>query len=81
MALSTGLFVSQSTGEIIDLLGMMMLKSPTFVDRTGYFPGRNIDNVFQTLNESLALRRETLGNDLYTTLRACLRRIPLAAFS
>jgi hypothetical protein len=46
----------------------MVLKSPTFVDKTGYFPKQNIDTVFQALNEGLRLIRGTLGEERYLKL-------------
>jgi hypothetical protein len=47
---------------------MMMLKSPTFVDTTGYFPGRNVETIFHSLNEGLRLIREKLGEERYLRL-------------
>ena len=54
----------------MDHLGFMMLKSPTFVDDTGYFPGRNIDTVFSSLNEGLKVVAKKLGKDRYAALAA-----------
>jgi hypothetical protein len=53
----------------MDMLGGMMILSPTFRDITGYFPGRNIDNTFYELNEGLRLLQPKLGDDLYLKLR------------
>ncbi|MDR3511428.1 MAG: hypothetical protein P4L73_07335 [Caulobacteraceae bacterium] len=47
----------------------MMLDSPTFVDRTGYFPWQNLQTTFYELNEGLRLIREQLGEELYLKLR------------
>jgi hypothetical protein len=47
---------------------MMMLKSPTFVDRTGYFPGKNLETTFYELNEALRLISGELGEDRYLKL-------------
>jgi hypothetical protein len=52
----------------MDQLGMMMLKSPTFVDKMGYFPYRNVDTVFHQLNEGLRLIRGKLGEERYLKL-------------
>ena len=52
----------------MDLLGWMMLFSPKFIDQTGYFPGKNIETVFYSLNESLRTIRGTLGEQLYLQL-------------
>lgn len=60
--------VPKGIGEIMDRLGMMMLKSPTFVDKTGYFPGRNVETIFHSLNEGLRLIRSELGEARYLTL-------------
>jgi hypothetical protein len=61
-------YVPQNVSEIMDLLGWMMLASPTFVDRTGYFPGRNIDTEFSALNESFKVIRKTLGEERYAKM-------------
>src|ERR1700722_7846520 len=60
--------VPKGIGEIMDLLGMMMIKSPTFVDKTGYFPGRNVEMIFHALNEGLQLIRSKLGEERYLKL-------------
>jgi hypothetical protein len=46
----------------------MMISSPTFVDKTGYFPERNIDTVFHALNEGLKVTRGKLGEERYRKL-------------
>lgn len=48
----------------------MMLYSPTFKDKTGYFPRQNIDTVFFALNEGLLALRKKLGEERYMTLRS-----------
>lgn len=60
--------VPNGIGEIMDRLGMMMLKSPTFVDKTGYFPGRNVETIFHSLNEGLRLIWAELGEERYLKL-------------
>jgi len=62
-------YIPGTISELIDMLGMMMISSPTFVDKTGYFPERNIDTVFFQFNESLKLLRGKLGEALYLKLR------------
>ncbi len=52
----------------MDQLGFMMLKSPAFVDKTGYFPHQNIDTVFHQLNEGLRLIQGKLGEERYLKL-------------
>ena len=38
------------------------------MDRTGYFPYRNLDYVFQQLTEGLSNIRQTLGEERYNEL-------------
>jgi hypothetical protein len=61
--------IPQGISEIRELLGWMMLRSPTFIDKTGYFPEQNIDHVFCELNEGLRLTRGRLGEEVYLKLR------------
>lgn len=63
-------YIAQTPSELMDLLGMMMLRSPTFQDKMGYFPERNIDTVFYQLNESLSVQRGKLGEERYLQLRS-----------
>ncbi len=63
-------YVPQDVGELLDYLGYMMLASPTFKDKTGYFPRQNIDTAFLGLNEGLLVARKVLGKERYATLRA-----------
>ena len=58
-------YIPNGVSEIRDLLGWMMLSSPTFEDKTGHFPGRNVETAFHALNESLQLIRGKLGEELY----------------
>jgi len=62
-------YIPQTVGEVLDKLGFMMLASPTFVDRRGQFPGRNIDTVFFALNEGLKVIRAEIGDEKYDRLR------------
>jgi hypothetical protein len=61
-------FIPQTIGEVMDYLGMMMLSSPTFIDKTGYFPHNNIHTTFRELNEGLGLIRLKLGEERYLKL-------------
>jgi len=63
-------YIPQDGSELLDQLAYMMLKSPTFKDRTGYFPRQNIDTAFFALNEGLLTLRKTLGEERYATLKA-----------
>ncbi len=57
-------YVPQTLSELRDLLSMMMLSSPTFIDESGYFPERNIDTVFSTLNKGIEANRRKLGDEV-----------------
>lgn len=61
-------YIPKDVSEIRDLLGLMMLSPPTFVDKSGHFPGRNIATTFHALNESLGLIRGKLGEARYLKL-------------
>jgi hypothetical protein len=54
----------------MDFLGSMMLSSPKFKDKTGYFPDRNIDTEFFALNEGLKAIRTKVGEERYHALVA-----------
>lgn len=68
-------YIPQTIGEIWDLLGGMMLDSPTFIDKTGYFPDRNIDTEFFALKEGLKAVRKKLGEERYEKLVAMADRM------
>jgi hypothetical protein len=61
-------YIPKGVSEIMDYLGAMMLDSPTFIDRTGYFPGINLQTTFCELNEGLRLIRGKLGEERYFKL-------------
>ncbi|MBW6532145.1 hypothetical protein KZ820_15495 [Sphingomonas sp. RRHST34] len=58
-------YVPQALSEIEDQLGSMMLKSPHFKDRTGYFPDLSLESSFFKLNSGLDRMREKLGEDVH----------------
>ena len=60
--------IPQSIRQIMEVLALILFKSPTFVDRTGYFPGQNIDTVFRQLGEGLLQNRGKLGEERYLKL-------------
>jgi hypothetical protein len=62
-------YVPQNVGELLDYLAYMMLSSPIFKDKTGYFPQENIDTAFSGLNEGLQVVRMQVGEDYYAVLR------------
>jgi hypothetical protein len=61
-------YVPASLSEVSDLLGSMVLDAPTFIDRLGVFPDRNIDSEFSTLTEGFGIVRKKLGEDRYGQL-------------
>jgi hypothetical protein len=68
-------YIPKGVSEIRDFLGMMMLKSPAFVDKTGYFPDRNLETTFCELNEGLRLIQGKLGEERYLKLVAMSDRM------
>lgn len=58
-------YIPASLSEIYDVLGSMVLDAPTFLDRLGHFPKRNIDTMFHMLTEGLATCRKKLGEAPY----------------
>lgn len=68
-------YIPKSASEVMDELAGMMLNSPDFKDRTGYFPERNIDTEFFALNEGLKYLRQGLGEDRYHQLIAMSDRM------
>jgi hypothetical protein len=61
-------YIPKSVSEIMEVLAFMTLYSPKFVDKTGYFPGQNIDTVFLQLNDGLRLNKGKLGEERYLKL-------------
>ncbi|OYY73073.1 hypothetical protein [Sphingomonas sp. 28-63-12] len=61
-------YIPVSLSEIYDTLGSMILGAPTFVDRLGDFPDRNIDSEFNKLTQGFGLVRKKLGEERYARL-------------
>ena len=61
-------YVPKSLSEIYDLLGMMMLFSPNFIDKSERHADRNIETVFRALNAGLTSRKYELGEEKYRRL-------------
>jgi hypothetical protein len=61
-------YVPSSLSEIYDTLGSMILGAPTFIDRHGDFPNRNIDSEFNKLTEGFGFVRKKLGEERYSKL-------------
>jgi hypothetical protein len=62
------MYVPKDILELLDFLISMLLSAPHFMDKTGYFPYRNLDYVFRQLNEGLNLNRQRLGEERYRQL-------------
>ena len=62
-------YICQTIGELNDKLGWMMLNAPTFKDKTGYFPDRDIENTFTGFNQSLDTLRGKLSEERYAKMR------------
>lgn len=74
-------YIPRNVSEIMDLLGSMMLSSPTFKD--DYFTDRSIETEFFRLNEALGLIRPKIGEvrfaklmELSTRMRALFEADP-----
>jgi hypothetical protein len=61
-------YIAKNIGELRDCIASMMLDSPKFVDTTGYFREKNLDNTFQGLRSSLDGLRTKLGDERYCKL-------------
>ena len=61
-------YIPASLSEIYDQLGSMILFAPTFIDKAGVFPERNVETEFETLVQGFGLVRKKLGEDRYATL-------------
>lgn len=62
------IYVPKDISELLDFLISMLLSAPKFIDKTGYFPYRNLDYVFRQLHEGLSHNRRTLGEERYQDL-------------
>lgn len=60
--------VPENIGELQDLLGMIMLSRPTFLDQD--FQRQNIDTVFAALNLGIESCKARLGGEAYLQLLA-----------
>ena len=60
-------YIPQTVGEVVDLLGSMVLDAPKFEDES-YFVGMSIETEYFALDEGLKLIRRKLGEDRYAKL-------------
>lgn len=61
-------YLPASLSEIYDLLALLVLEAPTFIDETGHFPEQNIDTVFTMLTRGFGQVRKKLGEERYAKL-------------
>jgi len=66
-------YIPKTLDEVMDQLGFMMMKSPTFEDPV--FPGRSIETAFLQLNEGLGAIRKELGEERFRVLAALSDRV------
>ena len=62
------MYVPKDIPDLLDFLVSMLLSAPKFIDKTGYFPYRNLDYMFRQLNEGLSVNRPKLGEERYHKL-------------
>jgi hypothetical protein len=67
--------VPQDVGELRDLLSLILLSAPKFLDNTGYLPHRDLDYVFQQLLAGLDHNRAKLGEERYVQLKGMSERM------
>ena len=68
-------YIPQTTGELWDLIGGMMLDAPTFKDDSGYFPGMSIETEFRALNGGIDAVRKKIGEERHAALIALSDRM------
>ena len=61
-------YIPASLSEIYDLLASLVGGAPTFIDRSGAFPERNIDSEFHVLTEGFGKVRKKVGEERYAAL-------------
>jgi hypothetical protein len=55
-----------TVSELLDMLGFIMVKAPSFEDPI--FPGRNLHSVFVQLNDGLERVRPKIGDEKFAAL-------------
>lgn len=68
-------YIPKNISEIAVLLGDMMLSAPKFVDKSGLFPGLDINATFFELNEGLKVVRSRVGEEDYARLAELSNRM------
>jgi hypothetical protein len=59
-------YIPKNIDEIIDRLGWMTLKAPTF--RDSFFTDRNVETIFFELNEALRRNKRKFGDENFARL-------------
>ena len=54
--------------ELLELLSVMLVSAPKFLDKTGYFPYLNLEHIFRELKAGLNHNRPALGEERYHEL-------------
>lgn len=67
-------YIPASLSEIYDLMALMVLGAPTFVDKAGHFPEQDIHTVFAMLAGGLDQVRRKLGEERYAQLNELAAR-------
>jgi hypothetical protein len=68
MGMSYKGYVPKGLDAIYDLLGFMMLYSPTFIDKTERIADQNVETVFHSLNAALLAHKDDLREEKYVRL-------------
>lgn len=63
-------YIPKTIGEIVDLLGWMILGAPLMEGDQVYFPSQSAETEFFALREGLGLVRKKIGEDTYLKLIA-----------
>lgn len=63
-------YTPQDASELLDLLGMMLLSAPTYIDEEGYFPEQTLETVFEAFYGGLDASRGEIGDERYAQLAA-----------
>ncbi len=61
-------YIPSSLSEVYDLIALMILSAPTFVDRSGYFPEQDVHTLFSMLTQGFEEVRRKLGEERFDKL-------------
>ncbi len=67
-------YIPTGMGEVRDFVGSMVLGAPRFVDKSGFFPDRNVNSEFFALTEGFKTIQRKLGEDNYQRVVALAQR-------